>query len=98
VVKTCVDNGEKADFWLETRPGDTDKQKMGILLFSLLRGLSSAMKGKRRGGASCDIHPKSLISLIGEAKGIAVGPVIYASNCCSASPSGFLEGPRDEGP
>lgn len=82
-VRCIADNGEHADFWLLPKPGDDDRQKAGLLFFSVLRGLSSAMKGQRRAGVSCDIHPTSLIVLIGEARGVAVGPVVYAPNTCS---------------
>lgn len=86
-MNLCTDNGEHADFWLTPEPGMNDLQLGGLVVFSLLRGLSSAMKGQRRGGASCDIHPQSLICLIGEAKGVAIGPVVYAPNLCLHSSS-----------
>lgn len=78
----CTDNGERASFWLKTRPEDTDTQKAGLLLFSLLRGLTSAMKGEPMGGASCDIHPTSILAIAGEVHGIAIGPVVYVPNTC----------------
>jgi hypothetical protein len=81
-MNLCTDNGECADFWLKPEPGMNDLQLGGLFVFSMLRGLSSAMKGHRRAGVSCDIHPTSLLAILGEARGIAVGPVVYAPNLC----------------
>lgn len=78
----CTATGENADFWYKFEPGMNDRQKGGLFLFSLLRGLSQTMRGCRRAGVSCDVHPTSILALLGKSRGIAVGPVVYVPNSC----------------
>ena len=96
-VKTCTDNGEDADFWLKPESGMSDKQMGGLLLLSLARGLASAMKGRRQGGTTCDISERSLLALIGKARGVAVGPVVYMPNCCQAPRASSQSSPDEVG-
>lgn len=81
-IPHCTSTGERAGFWLTPKPGMDDLQMGGLVVFSLLRGLSSAMKREPQAGASCDIHPHSLLAIAGEARGVAVGPVVYAPHLC----------------
>ena len=83
-VPCCTYSGEDAAFWLPTEPGMSDEQLGGVFLMSLLRGMTSAMRREPRGGVSCDISPTSIMALLGEARGVAVGPVVYAHNCCGS--------------
>lgn len=79
----CTHDG-RADFWLETQPGMSDMQMGASFAFSLLRGFSRLMKGRPLGGTSCDISENSILAIAGKARGVAVGPTIYAANACAA--------------
>lgn len=62
----------------------SDAQKGGLLLVSLFRGLSRAMEGPPLGGSGCDISEDSILAVAGRARGIAVGPTVYAQDACAA--------------
>lgn len=78
----CSGTGERNAMWLMPEPGMNDAQKGGLFVMSLFRGLSSAMKAEPQAGSSCDIHPTSILAMAGQARGVAVGPVVYAPNTC----------------
>ena len=83
-AERCTATGESAGFWLIPKPGDTDLQKGGLFLFSILRGMGQAMRGEPRAGTSCDVHPDSILAIAARSRGFAAGPVVYVPHTCPA--------------